>query len=147
MAWFQKTLTLSPSSRGSYLITDTITSSLPELANYRIGLLTLFIQHTSCALSLNENWDSDVRADMSDSLDRIVPEDHKHEGLYRHDAEGKDDMPAHVKSSLVGVTVTVPIVEGRLGLGTWQGGFFLSFLLSFFHFFTHSSPGVWMIGG
>jgi len=130
MSWFQKTLTLSPSSRGSYLITDTITSSLPELANYRVGLLTLFIQHTSCALSLNENWDSDVRADMSDSLDRIVPEDHKHEGLYRHDAEGKDDMPAHIKSSLVGVTVTIPIVEGRLGLGTWQGGFSPSFFFS-----------------
>jgi len=68
---------------------------------------------------------------MSDSLDRIVPEDHKHEGLYRHDAEGKDDMPAHVKSSLVGVTVTVPIVEGRLGLGTWQGLF--CFFFSFLH--------------
>ncbi|PWW71820.1 hypothetical protein C7212DRAFT_36471, partial [Tuber magnatum] len=64
MPWSQKTLTLPPSSRGSYLITDMITSSLPELANYRVGLLTLFIQHTSCALSLNENWDSDVRADM-----------------------------------------------------------------------------------
>ncbi|CUS11870.1 unnamed protein product [Tuber aestivum] len=127
MSWFQKTLTLPASSRGSYLITDTITSALPELANYRVGLLTLFIQHTSCALSLNENWDSDVRADMSDALDRIVPEDRKHAGLYRHDAEGTDDMPAHVKSSLVGVTVTVPIVEGRLGLGTWQGIWYLEF--------------------
>ncbi|KAG0642243.1 hypothetical protein HOY80DRAFT_917841 [Tuber brumale] len=127
MPWFQKTLTLAPSSRGSYLITDTITSSLPELANYRVGLLTLFIQHTSCALSLNENWDSDVRADMSDALDRIVPEDRKREGIYRHDAEGTDDMPAHVKSSLVGATVTVPVVEGRLGLGTWQGIWYLEF--------------------
>lgn len=92
MSWFQKTLTLPPASRGSYLITDQIVAGLPELASYKIGLLNLFVQHTSCALSLNENWDEDVRADMSDALDRIVPEDRKG-GLYRHSAEGLDDMP------------------------------------------------------
>jgi secondary thiamine-phosphate synthase enzyme len=103
-------------------MTDEIVAEIPEIKNYKVGLLTLFIQHTSCALSLNENWDSDVRADMSDALDRIVPYDKGgREGLYRHDAEGEDDMPAHVKSALVGASVTVPITNGRLALGTWQG--------------------------
>lgn len=92
MSWFQKQLTLPAKSRGSYLITDTVISQLPELKAYKVGLLNLFVQHTSCALSLNENWDSDVRADMSDSLDRIVPEDKKGD-LYRHSCEGSDDMP------------------------------------------------------
>lgn len=126
---FQKTLTLPSKSRGSYLITDTITSSLPELKSYKTGILHLFIQHTSCALSLNENWDEDVRADMSDALDRIVPEDRKG-GLYRHDAEGSDDMPAHVKSALVGASVTIPITDGRLNTGTWQGIWYLEFRAS-----------------
>lgn len=90
---FQKSLTLPSRSRGSYLITDDITKQLPEIKNFKTGLLNLFVQHTSCALSLNENWDQDVRADMSDALDRIVPEDKKGQGLYRHDAEGSDDMP------------------------------------------------------
>jgi secondary thiamine-phosphate synthase enzyme len=101
---FQKQLTLPSRSRGSYLITDTILRELPEIKQYKTGLLTLFIQHTSCALSLNENYDEDVRADMSDALDRIVPEDKKG-GLYRHDAEGSDDMP-------------VSTVAGR-GLRVW----------------------------
>jgi secondary thiamine-phosphate synthase enzyme len=95
MSWFQKTINLSPRSRGSYLITDEIERGLPELRSYKVGLLNLFIQHTSCALSLNENWDEDVRADMSDALDRIAPEDRKGE-LYRHSAEGLDDMPVSI---------------------------------------------------
>ncbi|KAL7274795.1 hypothetical protein RUND412_002294 [Rhizina undulata] len=126
-AWFQKTIKLPSRSRGCYLITSEITSALPEISNYRVGLLTLFIQHTSCALSLNENWDSDVRLDMADALDRIVVEDKKHEGIYRHDAEGSDDMPAHIKSALVGATVTIPITDGRLNTGTWQGIWYLEF--------------------
>jgi thiamine phosphate synthase YjbQ (UPF0047 family) len=93
MAWFRRTLTLPPQARGSYLITPTVVGALPELRDYGIGLLHLFVQHTSCALSLNENWDADVRADMSDALDRIVPMDDAGAGLYRHDAEGRDDMP------------------------------------------------------
>jgi secondary thiamine-phosphate synthase enzyme len=93
MSWFQKTLHLPSKSRGSYLITDTIVQQLPELKTYKVGILHLFVQHTSCALSMNENWDEDVRADMSDALDRIVPMDDRRKGLYRHDAEGKDDMP------------------------------------------------------
>ena len=72
-------------------------SSLPELKDFKVGILHLFVQHTSCALSLNENWDEDVRADMSDALDRIVPEDKKGTGLYRHDAEGADDMPVRME--------------------------------------------------
>lgn len=92
MSWFQKTFTLPAKSRGSYLITDQVVSSLPELKEYKVGILNLFVQHTSCALSLNENWDSDVREDMSDALDRIAPEDRKGT-LYRHSAEGLDDMP------------------------------------------------------
>ena len=95
MAWFQKTFALSPRSRGSYLITDEVERELPELKGYKVGLLNLFIQHTSCALSLNENWDEDVRADMSDALDRIAPEDRKG-NLYRHSAEGLDDMPVSI---------------------------------------------------
>ncbi|CZS93474.1 protein yjbQ [Rhynchosporium agropyri] len=129
MSWFQKSLTLPPKSRGSYLITNTILADLPEIKNYKIGLLNLFIQHTSCALSLNENWDEDVRADMSDALDRIAPEDRKGD-LYRHSAEGLDDMPAHIKSALVGASVTIPIKDGKLATGTWQGIWYLEFRAS-----------------
>ena len=87
--WTQKHFTLPSRSRGSYLITDIVTKEVPEIRSYKVGLLNLFVQHTSCALSLNENWDEDVRADMSDTLDRIVPEaGPKGEALYRHDAEG-----------------------------------------------------------
>lgn len=92
MSWFQKTFTLPSRARGSYLITDEVVSQLPELKNYKVGILHLFVQHTSCGLSLNENWDEDVRADMSDALDRIAPEDRKG-NLYRHSCEGPDDMP------------------------------------------------------
>lgn len=92
MSWFQKTLTLPSKSKGCYLITDDIVKQLPEIKSYKVGLLHLFVQHTSCALSLNENWDSEVREDMSDALDRVAPEDTKG-NLYRHAAEGEDDMP------------------------------------------------------
>ncbi|KAG4440115.1 hypothetical protein IFR05_004412 [Cadophora sp. M221] len=129
MSWFQKSLTLPSKSRGSYLITDTIVKDLPEIKTYKVGLLNLFIQHTSCALSLNENWDEDVREDMSDALDRIVPEDRKGT-LYRHSAEGLDDMPAHIKSALIGASVTIPIKDGQLTTGTWQGIWYLEFRAS-----------------
>lgn len=115
MSWFQKTFTLPAKSRGSYLITDQVVSSLPELKEYKVGILNLFVQHTSCALSLNENWDSDVREDMSDALDRIAPEDRKGE-LYRHSAEGLDDMP--VGSSRV-YCLVCPVVLPRRGLGIY----------------------------
>ncbi len=97
MSWYQKTFSLPACARGSYLITDVVVRELPAIADYKVGLLHLFIQHTSCALSLNENWDSDVRADMSDALDRIAPDaGPKGEDLYRHSAEGPDDMPVSV---------------------------------------------------
>jgi secondary thiamine-phosphate synthase enzyme len=113
--WLQKQFSLPSKSRGSYLITDHIVSSLPEIKDYKVGLLNLFVQHTSCALSLNENWDEDVRADMSDALDRIAPESgSKGKELYRHSAEGPDDMPAHIKSALIGASVTIPIRDGKL---------------------------------
>ncbi|RFU72413.1 upf0047 domain protein [Trichoderma arundinaceum] len=131
MSWFQKQITLPAKSRGSYLITEQIVSALPEIQNYKVGLLNLFVQHTSCALSLNENWDEDVRADMSDALDRIAPDyGAKGEALYRHDAEGPDDMPAHIKSALIGASVTIPIKDGRLATGTWQGIWYLEFRAS-----------------
>ncbi|KAJ4308505.1 hypothetical protein N0V94_009327 [Neodidymelliopsis sp. IMI 364377] len=127
MSWFQKQFTLPSRSRGSYLVTDTVLKELPEIKDYKTGLLNLFIQHTSCALSLNENYDEDVRTDMTASLDRIVPETKKGERLYIHDAEGPDDMPAHIKSALVGASVTIPITNGRLNTGTWQGIWYLEF--------------------
>ncbi|KAH7349988.1 hypothetical protein B0T11DRAFT_231711 [Plectosphaerella cucumerina] len=126
--WTQKQFSLPAKSRGSYLITNEITSAIPEIREYKVGILHLFMQHTSCGLSLNENWDSDVREDMSDALDRIAPEyGPKGEALYRHDAEGPDDMPAHIKSALVGASVTVPIKDGKLATGTWQGIWYLEF--------------------
>lgn len=90
--WLQKSFTLPSKSRGSYLIDHIVLKELPEIKSCKIGLLNLFVQHTSCALSLNENYDEDVRADMSDALDRIAPEDHEGD-LYRHSDEGLDDMP------------------------------------------------------
>lgn len=152
MSWFQTRFSLRARSRGSYLVTDEVVAALPEIRQYRVGLLNLFIQHTSCALSLNENWDSDVRADMSDALDRIAPDrGAKGEELYRHSAEGPDDMPAHIKSALIGASVTIPIKDGKLvrdssspsgfwpiltqprllqWTGTWQGIWYLEFRTS-----------------
>lgn len=95
MVWKQKRFQLARRNKGCYLVTDEILSNLPEIENFKIGMLNLFIQHTSAALTLNENWDPDVRADMTDSLARIAPEG----SIYRHDDEGPDDMPAHVRSS------------------------------------------------
>lgn len=110
--WSQSTFSLPSSPRGSHLVTSDVQKALPELSQYRVGLLTLFLQHTSCALTLNENWDDDVRADMSDAMDRLVPEDNGSKstrGLYRHDAEGEDDMP-------VGATILLFVVNFRIDL-------------------------------
>ncbi|CCU81271.1 unnamed protein product [Blumeria hordei] len=124
--WHQKTITLPSRSRGAFLVTDLISQELPEIRSCRVGLMNLFIQHTSCALSLNENWDEDVRTDMTNALDRLAPED-KAGNLYRHSDEGADDMPAHIKSALIGASITVPIRDGKLALGTWQGIWYLEF--------------------
>jgi secondary thiamine-phosphate synthase enzyme len=121
MSWFQKTFTLPPRSRGSYLITDEVLSQLPEIRNYKVGMLNLFVQHTSCALSLNENWDEDVRADMSDALDRIVPTDRKG-NLYRHSAEGEDDMPVCSLSFFVRC-LRIALREWRMGLTSGAGSY------------------------
>ncbi len=117
MAWFQHELTLSRRPRGFHLITDELLAALPELKRVRAGLLHVFIQHTSASLSINENADPDVPADLESSLSAIAPEDFP----YRHTIEGSDDMPAHVKASLLGNSLTIPVREGRLALGTWQG--------------------------
>lgn len=118
----QHIFTLRPRSRGFHLVTDEIRSHLPELP--RTGLLHLFIRHTSAGLSINENADPDVRQDLNAIFDRLVRE---RESYYSHTLEGDDDMPVHAKSTLTGVDLTIPIVDGRLGLGTWQGIYLCEF--------------------
>ncbi|MEX0702416.1 MAG: secondary thiamine-phosphate synthase enzyme YjbQ [Planctomycetales bacterium] len=117
MTWIQRSLTLSSRRRGLHLVTDEVLARLPELERVKVGLLHVFIQHTSASLTINENADPDVPRDMESSLNAIVPE----EFPYRHTVEGPDDMPAHVKASLMGSSVSVPVQDGRLCLGTWQG--------------------------
>ncbi|MCG9790128.1 secondary thiamine-phosphate synthase enzyme YjbQ [Vibrio mediterranei] len=116
--WQQKTLYLNAKARGFHLITDEIEQQLPQLKDYSVGLLHLFIQHTSASLTLNENADPTVRSDMESHFNRYVPENAPY---YKHTYEGSDDMPAHIKSSLLGASVTIPISQGQLALGTWQG--------------------------
>ncbi|WP_156899618.1 secondary thiamine-phosphate synthase enzyme YjbQ [Marinobacterium litorale] len=117
--WKQAAFRLRPQARGFHLITDQIEQALvDELAPVRCGLLHLFLQHTSASLTLNESADPTVRVDFESHFTRSVPEQ---PGLYRHDYEGPDDMPAHLKSSLLGAELTLPVTEGRLNLGTWQG--------------------------
>lgn len=116
--WLQKEITLRQREKGFHLITDEILSSIPELKNIKIGLLNLFLKHTSASLSINENADPDVRSDMKKYFDDIVPENKKY---FEHISEGADDMPAHIKTSLLGNSLTIPITDGRLNLGAWQG--------------------------
>lgn len=97
---------------------------MPEISQFKVGILHLFMKHTSAALSLNENWDSDVQSDMSTALERLVP---RGSHLYDHNAEGDDDMPAHIKTALVGASISVPIKDGKLLTGTWQGIWYLEF--------------------
>jgi secondary thiamine-phosphate synthase enzyme len=118
MTWFQKEISLRPRSRGFHLVTDEIAAQLPELRDFRVGLAHLFILHTSAALALNENADPTVRGDMEAFFKRLVPEETPY---FVHTIEGPDDMPAHIKAVLLGSSVTVPVREGRLRLGTWQG--------------------------
>lgn len=118
MSWFQKQISLEAKSRGFHLITQEIESQIPELRRYNIGLAHVFIQHTSAALALNENADPTVRQDMESHFNHLVPEDAPY---FIHTYEGPDDMPAHIKAVLLGSSVTVPIRNGRLNLGTWQG--------------------------
>lgn len=116
--WQQCLLTLKPRSRGFHLVTDELVAKLPMLADYRVGMAHLLLQHTSASLTLNENCDPSVRSDMEAHLHRLAPEDAPY---YRHTYEGPDDMPAHIKSSLLGVSLQLPVRDGQLALGTWQG--------------------------
>ncbi|WP_447759345.1 secondary thiamine-phosphate synthase enzyme YjbQ [Aeromonas veronii] len=116
--WQQCLLTLKPRLRGFHLVTDELVAKLPMLADYRVGMAHLLLQHTSASLTLNENCDPSVRSDMEAHLHRLVPEDAPY---YRHTYEGADDMPAHIKSSLLGVSLQLPVRDGQLALGTWQG--------------------------
>ena len=104
--------------RGFHLVTDEIVRQLPELARFEVGLAHLFIQHTSASLTINENADPTVRQDFESVFNRLVPQDQPY---YRHNYEGSDDLPAHIKSSLLGSTLLLPIRQGELALGTWQG--------------------------
>jgi secondary thiamine-phosphate synthase enzyme len=115
--WLQRTIKLQPRSRGFHLITSEIIDDLPELSEFETGILHVFIQHTSASLSINENADPDVPRDLEMAINRIAPEDFP----YVHTIEGPDDMPAHVKASMLGSSVSIPIGDGRLLLGTWQG--------------------------
>lgn len=116
--WLQKELRLNPRSRGFHLITEEILQQLPELAQVRIGLLHILIKHTSASLTINENADPDVRRDFESFFNHAVPEN---EPYYVHNDEGSDDMPAHLKASILGASVTIPITQGKLNLGIWQG--------------------------
>jgi secondary thiamine-phosphate synthase enzyme len=117
MAWLQTELRLAPRRRGFHLITAEVEAALVAMGQVRVGLAHVFIQHTSASLSINENADPDVPRDLEMAFGRIASE----EFPYVHTLEGPDDMPAHVKAALIGSSVTVPIREGRLALGTWQG--------------------------
>lgn len=116
--WQQKQIELTAKSRGFHLISDEIEQQLPELAQYTVGLCHIFILHTSASLTINENADPTVRSDLEAHINKLVPE---RAPYYRHTCEGDDDMPAHIKASLLGSSVMIPIKNGRLALGTWQG--------------------------
>ena len=117
MSWFQREIQLPLFSKGIHPITRYVLEALPELADVRVGLLHVFLQHTSASLTINENADPDVLVDLDRVFDALAPEDF----AYEHTCEGPDDMPGHVKSSLFGNSLSVPIGNGRLRLGTWQG--------------------------
>ena len=116
--WIQKTISLSPHPRGFHLITNEIVESVPEMSQIKTGLLHLFIKHTSASLTINEDADPTVRTDFESHFNRLVPENQPY---YKHTFEGPDDMPAHLKTSLLGSSVSIPITKGKLALGTWQG--------------------------
>ncbi len=117
MSWFQHKIQLPSFSQGIHPITRLVVEAAPEIAQIHVGLLHVFLQHTSASLSINENADPDVLVDLDRVLDTLAPEDF----AYQHTMEGADDMPGHVKASLLGCSLTVPISNGRLCLGTWQG--------------------------
>ncbi len=118
MKIFQQTIQLTGKRRGFHLITDEVINSIPQLPGLKVGMCHVFIQHTSASLTLNEDASPDVRRDFEMFFNKAVPEN---DPDYLHDDEGPDDMPAHLKAALLGSSVTIPIANGRLALGTWQG--------------------------
>jgi secondary thiamine-phosphate synthase enzyme len=118
MKFFQREISLPAFPRGFHLITQLVEKSIPELQEIQVGLLQVFIKHTSAGLSINENADPTVRMDFETHFNKMVPENAPY---YKHDTEGADDMPAHIKSSLLGSSVSIPITNGALNLGIWQG--------------------------
>lgn len=116
--WIQKEITLQPKSRGFHLITNELIQQIPELKSFRVGTLHLFIKHTSASLTINENADPTVRTDLESHFDVLAPENAHY---YQHTCEGSDDMPAHIKSTIIGISQTIPISNGSLNLGVWQG--------------------------
>ncbi|KAJ3312979.1 hypothetical protein HDV04_002461 [Boothiomyces sp. JEL0838] len=115
--WYQRLITLNAKPRGFHLVTDEILSQLKEISEVKMGMCNIFIQHTSASLAVNESYDSSVRVDMENIMNKIAPESDS----YVHNDEGPDDMPAHIKTALIGVSLNIPISNGRLALGTWQG--------------------------
>ena len=118
MRWVQRKIQLGAKARGFHVVTDEILAQLPELGQIEVGLLHLFLQHTSASLTINENVSPDVRRDLERHLHEMVPEEAVY---YEHTLEGADDMPAHIKASLLGNGLLIPLGKGRLLLGTWQG--------------------------
>ncbi|MGC2166901.1 MAG: secondary thiamine-phosphate synthase enzyme YjbQ [Gallionella sp.] len=116
--WLQKDISLKPKHRGFHLITQELLSQLPELRDVRIGMMNIFILHTSASLTINENADPTVREDFESYFNCAIPEGKPY---YQHQDEGSDDLPAHLKSSLLGSSLNIPISDGQLTLGTWQG--------------------------
>jgi secondary thiamine-phosphate synthase enzyme len=116
--WAQHEIQLPRFPRGFHLVTREVQQGLPELHELRVGIAHVFIRHTSASLTLNENASADVRRDFAAWFDRVVPDGAEY---FRHTLEGEDDMPAHIKSSLTGSSLTIPVSDGRLALGTWQG--------------------------
>lgn len=118
MKFYQKEISLRPRKRGFYLVTDEIVEQIPEVKNIKTGMMHVLIKHTSASITLNENFDFDVRSDMEKYFDKTVKEN---EPYYVHNSEGPDDMPAHIKTVLIGTSLNIPITNGKLNLGTWQG--------------------------
>jgi secondary thiamine-phosphate synthase enzyme len=118
MMWIQKEIQLKARTRGFHLITEELLRELPELRNFKVGMMNIFILHTSASLTINENADPTVRQDFESYFNHAVPED---EPYYIHQDEGPDDLPAHLKSSILGSSLNIPIADGRPRLGTWQG--------------------------
>lgn len=116
-SWLQRKINLRPQHRGGHLITDEVVKQVPEISQFAVGLFHMQIMHTSASLALNENWDPDVRDDVENFMNKLVPENLP----YQHSCEGPDDMPAHIKAILFGSSLSIPITDGKLNLGTWQG--------------------------